>query len=50
MNAIKNDPANPDNNPDRIDWTSKKADRIDPTVLTLSSVNKFNAICHKTEQ
>ena len=32
IDAIKNDPINPDNNPDWIDWASKKADWIDPTV------------------
>ena len=32
IDAIKNDPTNPDNNPDWIDWASKKADWIDPTV------------------
>lgn len=32
IDAIKNDPSNPDNNPDWIDWASKKADWIDPTV------------------
>ena len=26
------DSINPDNNPDWIDWASKKADSIDPTV------------------
>ena len=32
IDAIKNDPSNPDNNPEWIDWASKKADWIDPTV------------------
>ena len=32
IDAIKSDPSNPDNNPDWIDWASKKADWIDPTV------------------
>ena len=32
IDAIKNDPSNPDNNPDWIDRASKKADWIDPTV------------------
>ena len=32
IDAIKNDPVNPDNNPEWIDWACKKADWIDPTV------------------
>ena len=32
IDAIKNDPSNPDNNPDWIDWASKKADWYDPTI------------------
>ena len=32
IDAIKRDPNNPDNNPEWIDWASKKADWFDPTV------------------
>ena len=32
IDAIKNDPNNPDNNPEWIDWASNKADWFDPTV------------------
>ena len=32
IDAIKNDPNNPDNNSEWIDWASKKADWFDPTL------------------
>ena len=32
IEAVRNKPDAPDNNPDWIDWASKKADWYDPTV------------------
>ena len=32
IEAVRNDPLNPDNNPEWIEWAYKKADWFDPTV------------------
>lgn len=44
IDAIKSDPSNPDNNSDWIDWASKKADWIDPTVATVRPTGKANRL------